>query len=77
MRYASCEQVFHEISFSCFTGPFIPFPVPIRSRFGQRLRQTSEDSIKCGWIPDNLGEHKSSFKADNGFRDSGACRNSP
>jgi hypothetical protein len=57
-RNASCEQVFHEISFSCFTGPFIPFPAPIRSRFGQRLRQTSQDSIKCGWVPDDLGEHK-------------------
>jgi hypothetical protein len=74
MRYASCEQVFREISFSCFTGPLIPFPVPIRSRFGQRLWQTNQDSIKCGYIPDNLGEHKSFFNAVNGFRGFGGCR---
>jgi hypothetical protein len=59
--------------FLLLTDVFIPFPVAIRSRFSQRLRQKCQDSIKCDWTSDNPGEHKGPFTADDGFLCPGAC----
>ena len=59
--------------FLLLTDVFIPFPVAIRSRFSQRLRQKCQDSIKCDWTSDNPGEHKGPFNPDDGFLCPGAC----